>query len=106
MKKLWSVFTEDMDHCYFTGSPYVERHHIFESRKGNRKKSEARGFIIPLRPDLHPNGASFQRTQENAGMDRYLKQMAQRYYESHYGSRDEFIKEFGRSYLEQPPMAQ
>ena len=99
MKRLWSVFTDDMDHCYFTGSPYVERHHIFESRKGNKKKSEARGFIIPLRPELHPNGASFQRTPENAGRDKMLKQMAQRYYESHYGSRDEFIKEFGRSYL-------
>ena len=48
MKKLWSVFTKDMDHCYFTGSPYVERHHIFG--KYNKEKSEARGFIIPLRP--------------------------------------------------------
>lgn len=36
-KRLWSVFTDDMDHCYFTGSPYVERHHIFESRKGFKK---------------------------------------------------------------------
>ena len=52
-KRLWSVFTDDMDHCYFTGSPYVERHHIFESRKGFKKKSERRGFAIPLRPDLH-----------------------------------------------------
>ena len=97
MKKLWSVFTKDMDHCYFTGSPYVERQHIFG--KYNKEKSEARGFIIPLRSELHPNGASFQRTPENAGIDKMLKQMAQGYYESHYGSRDEFIKEFGRSYL-------
>ena len=52
-----------------------------------------------MRPELHPNGASFQRTPENAGIDKMLKQMAQRYYESHYGSRDEFVKEFGRSYL-------
>ena len=39
-KRLWSVFTEDMDHCYFTGSPVVERHHIFESLRdsnGNPK---------------------------------------------------------------------
>ena len=28
-KKLWSVFTDDMDHCYFTGASLVERHHIF-----------------------------------------------------------------------------
>lgn len=36
-KKLWSVFTDDMDHCYFTGSPYVERHHIFEGRQGYKE---------------------------------------------------------------------
>ena len=33
----------------------VERHHIFGS--SNRKNSEKYGFVIPLRPDLHPNGA-------------------------------------------------
>lgn len=65
MKKLWSVFTKDMDHCYFTGSPYVERHHIFG--KYNKEKSEARGFIIPLRPELHLTVLLFRghrRTQE------------------------------------------
>ena len=47
-KKLWSVFTDDMDHCYFTGTYPVERHHIFGS--SNRKNSEKYGFVIPLRP--------------------------------------------------------
>lgn len=98
-KRLWSVFTEDMDHCYFTGSPYVERHHIFEGRQGYKKKSEARGFIVPLRYDLHPNGAGFQAAPENGQIDSKLKCMAQEYYESHYGSREEFRWEFGKSYL-------
>lgn len=98
-KRLWSVFTDDMDRCYFTGSSAVERHHIFESRQGFKKKSEARGFVIPLRPDLHPNGAGFVRSDENLQIDRILKQMAQTYYEEHYGSRDDFRKEFGKSYL-------
>ena len=98
-KRLWSVFTDDMDHCYFTGSPYVERHHIFESRKGFKKKSERRGFAIPLRPDLHPNGAHFKATPENNEIDGMLKRMAQEYYEAHYGSREDFRSEFGKSYL-------
>lgn len=98
-KRLWSVFTDDMDHCYFTGSSMVERHHIFESRQGFKQKSEARGFVIPLRPDLHPNGARFIRSEENLQIDRKLKQMAQTYYEEHYGSRDDFRQEFGKSYL-------
>lgn len=96
-KRLWSVFTDDMDHCYFTGYPGVERHHIFGSSR--KEASEKRGFIIPLRPDLHPNGASFKRTKENEKIDDMLKKMAQEYYEANCGSREEFRKEFGRSYL-------
>lgn len=98
-KKLWSAFTNDMDHCYFTGSPYVERHHIFEGRQGYKKKSEYRGFVIPLRYDLHPNGANFRPTPENKQIDGKIKRMAQEYYEEHYGTRDEFRQEFGKSYL-------
>ena len=44
-KKLWSVFTDDMDHCYFTGASPVERHHIFGGNP-NRKHSEEYGFVI------------------------------------------------------------
>lgn len=99
-KKLWSVFTDDMEHCYFTESPYIERHHIFEGRQGYKIKSENRGFVIPLRRDLHPNGAHFDRLQpDNIGLGLKLKQMAQTYYEAHYGSRDDFRREFGKSYL-------
>ena len=98
-KQLWSVLTDDMEHCYFTGSPYIERHHVFEGRKGNKVKSEKRGFIVPLRLDLHPNGVWFKRTPENLKIDLILKQRCQIYYESHYGTRDDFIKEFGKSYL-------
>lgn len=97
MTKLYSVFTEDMDHCYFTGSPYVERHHIFGGH--SRKHSTLRGFVVPLRYDLHPNGVRFHPSPENNRIDDELKQMAQLYYESHYGTRDEFRDESGRSYL-------
>ena len=96
-KRLWSVFTDDMDHCYFTGSPCIERHHIFGGP--NKEASERRGFTIPLRPDLHPNGVQFKATPENKKIDRMLKRMSQEYYEKHYGSREEFRREFGKSYL-------
>lgn len=95
MKKLWSVFTQNMDTCIFTGSNHVERHHIFGGPY--KRASEKRGFIVPLRPDYHPNGTQFDRS--HGDIDRKLKQMAQAYYESHYGTREEFIKEFGKSRL-------
>ena len=91
MKRLWSVFTDDMDHCYFTGTAPVERHHIWGG--SNRKNSEKYGFVIPLRPDLHPNGA------HAAEIDLKLKQMAQKYFEEHCGTREDFRRIFGKSVL-------
>lgn len=95
-KRLWSVFTKDMDRCIFTGSCQVERHHIFGG--AYREKSEKYGFVVPLRYDLHPNGAGANQNY-SAKVDKYLKEMAQRYFEDHYDSRTEFISVFGRSYL-------
>lgn len=94
-KRLYSAFTDDMDHCYFSGSNQVERHHIFGG--AYRKKSEARGYVMPLRPDLHPNGAYAGKDAKQ--IDLHLKSLAQRHYEEHYGTREDFIKEFGKSVL-------
>lgn len=94
-KRLWSVFTDDMDHCYFTGTSPVERHHIFGG--ANRKNSEKYGFIVPLRPDLHPNGV--YAGQSAKLIDLKLKTMAQEYFEREYGTRDDFRHIFGKSYL-------
>lgn len=68
-KKLWSVFTDDMDHCYFTGASPVERHHGVHAGQGAKL------------------------------IDTKLKTMAQKYFESHYGSREDFRRIFGKSYL-------
>lgn len=97
MKRLTSALTDDMEHCFFTGSPVVERHHIFGG--ANRKKSEKYGFVVPLRPDLHPNGVNFKRTPENLKIDLFLKQEAQLHYEETIGSREDFRREFGKSWL-------
>lgn len=94
-KKLWSVFTDDMDHCIFTGTAPVERHHIFVGP--SRNASEKYGFVVPLRPDLHPNGA--QAGKQAHEIDQYLKRKAQQYFEEHYGSREEFRQIFGKSFL-------
>lgn len=94
-KKLKSVFTDDMDHCMFTGYPGVERHHIFGG--SNRKRSEKYGFVAPLRPDLHPNGV--HAGPDAKTIDLILKMKAQVYFEERYGTRDDFIREFGKSYL-------
>lgn len=95
-KRLTSVFTEDMDSCIFTGSTCVERHHIFGG--SNRVNSEQYGFVVPLRPDLHPNGVHADQRYSKQ-IDDHLKKMAQEYFEDHYGSREAFRRIFGKSYL-------
>lgn len=95
-KRLTSVFTDDMDHCIFTGTAPVERHHIFGG--SNKPKSEKYGFVVPLRPDLHPNGVHAGKDAKK--IDTQLKQMAQTYYEEHYGTREDFIREFGKNHLD------
>lgn len=98
MKRLKSILTDDMEHCMYTGSAPVERHHVFYGMGGEMKaKCERYGFIAPLRPDLHPNGVFAGQAAKT--VDISLKQRCQAYYEEHYGTREEFIKEFGKSYL-------
>ena len=95
MKRLWSIFTEDMDHCYYTGSNVVERHHIFYSMGG-----EEYGYVIPLRPDLHPNGVCATEYARTV-LDLHLKQECQRDFEKKHGTREEFRNIFGRSWLDE-----
>ena len=97
-KELWSVLTDDLNHCMYTGSMIVERHHCFYNMGGHMKeRCEQYGFIAPLRPDLHPNGV--YAGQSAKLIDTKLKQMCQEKYEELYGTREKFIAEFGRSYL-------
>lgn len=98
-KKLKSVFTENMDECYFTGSYIVERHHIFSHTAHQREMSVYYGFIIPLRPDIHPNGVHFNPPAGFENIDEELKIMAQTYFEEHYGTREEFREIFFKSWL-------
>lgn len=97
MKRLHSVFTDDMEHCYFTGSPNVDRHHIFYGNK--RKLSEKYDFVIPIRKDLHHFGKEAIHDNPNKGLDLKLKKLAQTFYESNIGTRDQFREEFGKSWL-------
>lgn len=96
-KRLTSVFTDDMDHCIETGLPNCHRHHIFGA--SNRKKSEKRGFVIPIAPHLHEFKEGSIHANPNEGLDLKWKQKAQEYYEEHYGTREDFRREFGKSYL-------
>lgn len=97
IKKLFSVLTDDLEHCYITGSTDIHWHHVFFG-SSNRKKSEKYGFVVPLRPDYHNmsnNGVHFNRE-----LDLKFKRQAQEYFEEHIGSRQAFIQTFGKSWID------
>lgn len=94
-KTIKSIIVDDMDHCLVCGRAYPEIHHcIFGT--SNRKKSDQYGLIVPLCADHHRGDSG---PHKNRSFDLYLKRAAQIAFELHYGNRDDFIKEFGKSYL-------
>ena len=105
---LKSIFTSDLNKCAVThiyrGLRRIEVHHVFGA--ANRRRSTQYGYVIPLVAEIHPNGASAsdKECQRLTGLtlkelDLRLKQECQYHYEKHHGTRDDFIKEFGRNYL-------
>ena len=94
-KGLYSVLTDDLGHCIITGDCNVAIHHVFNGP--NRRLSEKYGFLVPLRPDWH-NMMPYS-VHMDQQFDESLKRKAQAYYETHYGNRDDFRREFGKCYL-------
>ena len=79
---------------YFDG---LEEHHVFFGTS-NRERSEERGLKVWLCGETcHRNGK--KAVHKNRETDLLIKRHAQEVYEATYGSREDFIKEFGRSYL-------
>lgn len=92
MKRLWSIFTDDMDHCMYTGMYGVERHHVFSHTSRERKLCEKYGFVAPLIPRLHPNGVHAGKEAEKINKD--LRCRCREYYIAHYGTEERFRQEF------------
>lgn len=83
--------------CYVCGRTYnLHSHHIFQGI--NRKASERNGMKVWLCL-MHHTGSN-EAVHNNKELDLHLKRIAQGYYEEHIGTREDFMSEFGRNYLE------
>lgn len=91
-KRLWSIFTDDMERCMYTGEWGVERHHVFSHTPREKLLCEEYGFIAPLKPELHPNGV--MAGERAAEVDKDLRRRCREYYLEHYGTEEEFREEF------------
>lgn len=68
-------------------------HHIMNGT-AYRKKSDEDGLVVYLHPTCH------QWLHSHPMSMRTFKQRAQRYYEESIGTREQFIKRYGKNYLE------
>ena len=82
--------------CFICGQNQVHKHHIFQGY-ANRKISDKLGFYIYLCP-YHHNLGGKNCIHQNTELNLIAKQMCQKEYEKLH-SREEFIKQIGKSYL-------
>lgn len=79
--------------CFICGRQgELDCHHCC-SGSSNRKNSEEDGLKIWLCRDCH------RKVHNNRKIELQIKQFAQRRWEELYGSRDEFIRIYGKSWL-------
>lgn len=87
-----SVLVRYTTKCFECGSPGVEEHHCIAGN-GRRKVCDRYHLTVPLCRKCH------EEIHRNRGMYIHYAQEAQNWYEHHIGSREDFIKDFGRSYI-------
>ena len=79
--------------CYNTKG--LECHHIFHGT-ANRKLAEKYGLKVWLCNDHHTGSRGVHRSNE---FDEHLKRIGQRAFERAHGSREDFMRIFGKNYL-------
>ena len=85
--------------CFICGKTgYTERHHIYYG-SANRKYSEQYGLTVYLSPECHRT--SDIAVHRNKEVRITLQRIGQREFEEKCGSREQFVKTFGKNYLEE-----
>ena len=90
-RKRKSVFTDDLEYCILCGSKKDNLHEIFFGK--NRLNSIKYNLVIPLCFNCH------QEMHINKEWQEFWHIKGQLYWESHFGSRIEFIKVFRENYI-------
>lgn len=90
-----SIMVDDMDHCIICGKP-AEEHHVFFG-SANKQIADKYHLTIPL-CNKHHTGSS-DSPHRNRIIDLAYKCWGQSVYEAKIGTREDFRREFGRSYL-------
>ena len=90
--KRFSILQENKNKCYFCDKRAVDTHELIKGR--NRKKCIKWGLVVYLCRDCH------RKTEEDSVFYQETRKLAQKMWQKHYNkTKQDFIDEFGRSYI-------
>lgn len=98
MGKTKGIVTELKGYCLFCGRPAECEHHLLFG-SGIRKLAEKDGLKVPACSACHSMGGIAERIHGNPMAEKLSKMLGQAAYEAKIGSREEFRRRYGRSYL-------
>lgn len=96
MKK--GIVTEYKDICFFCGAPAECEHHLLFG-SGTRQLADKDGLKVPSCNKCHNMGRINERIHENPMAEKLSKMLGQAIYECKIGTREEFRRRYGKSYL-------
>ena len=89
-----SIVTDYKGTCFFCGQPAEGEHHLIFGTAG-RKLSEKDGLKVPT----CNMGDKLNRVHDNPMAEKLSKMLGQAIFEGRIGTREEFRKRYGKSYL-------
>ena len=92
------IVTEYENICIICGRAAEAEHHLIFGTAG-RNLSEKYGLKVPICNGCHTLNEKCRRIHDNPMAERLSKMLGQAVFEANVGSRDDFRKIFGRSYL-------
>lgn len=92
------IVTEYKNICFFCGAKAECEHHLLFGT-GIRSLAEKDGLKVPSCHRCHNIGAINERIHENSMAEKLSKMLGQAIYEKEIGSREEFRRRYGKSYL-------
>lgn len=93
-----SIVTEYRNNCIFCGKPTKEQHHLIFGTS-RRALSEADGLKIPCCTNCHTMNGISEKIHGNPIAEKMSKIIGQLAYEAYVGTREEFRRRYGESYL-------
>lgn len=97
-QEMKSIVTEYDNICIFCGRQAEAEHHLIFGTAG-RELSDKDGLKVPICNNCHNMGDKLHRIHDNPMAERLSKMLGQAMFEAKIGSREEFRKRYGRSYL-------